>query len=62
MAAFHAARSALQPFLTGCASGRELIERGFAQDIALAAQLDASATVPILDGAALVAWTGCPDR
>ncbi len=38
--------------IRNCSSGRELIERGFPEDIALAAQLDCSTTVPVLiDGA-----------
>lgn len=34
--------------LTNCSSGRELTELGFAQDVALAAEIDSSATTPIL--------------
>ncbi|MBF6213416.1 2-phosphosulfolactate phosphatase [Nocardia puris] len=38
--------------LTTCASGRELIEGGFADDVAIAAELDSSTAVPLLtDGA-----------
>ena len=37
----------LQP-LAGTPSGRELIERGFAQDVELAGELDASDVVPVL--------------
>jgi 2-phosphosulfolactate phosphatase len=37
----------LQP-LAGTPSGRELIERGFAQDVEIAGQLDASDVVPVL--------------
>jgi 2-phosphosulfolactate phosphatase len=32
----------------GCVSGRELAERGYADDVALAVQVDASRTVPVL--------------
>lgn len=32
----------------GCVSGRELVERGYADDVALAVQIDASRTVPVL--------------
>ena len=46
--AFHAAKANLGTFLAACASGRELRERGFSQDLALAAQLDVSRTVPRL--------------
>ncbi|MBV8732007.1 MAG: 2-phosphosulfolactate phosphatase, partial [Acidobacteriia bacterium] len=52
IAAFEDARGRLAEALEQCPSGRELIERGFAKDVALAAQLDASATAPNLrDGA-----------
>jgi 2-phosphosulfolactate phosphatase len=38
--------------VTNCASGRELIEGGFPQDVAVATELDATTTVPVLkDGA-----------
>lgn len=57
MAAFRAAAPALGHFLCACASGRELRERGFAQDVELAAQLDVSSTVPVLRGEAFTAWT-----
>lgn len=51
-AAADAARSALGPVLRACASGRELIERGYAADVELAAALDVSDAVPVLrDGA-----------
>lgn len=56
MAAFGVAAPDLGGFLAGCASGRELRERGFAQDIELAAQIDVSSTVPILRGEAFAAW------
>ncbi len=42
--------------LGGCASGRELIERGYPQDIELASMLDVDAAVPeLIDGAFTVA-------
>lgn len=44
--AFHAATADLGRFIATCASGRELRERGLSQDLALAAQLDVSRTVP----------------
>lgn len=40
--------------LTGCASGRELIEKGFADDVAIAARLHTSEVVPVLTGGAFV--------
>ena len=53
-AAFVAARPRLADILAGCQSGRELIERGYPQDVALAAQLDVSRTVAVLRGEAFV--------
>jgi 2-phosphosulfolactate phosphatase len=35
--------------IAGCASGREAIARGWAADVELACQVDASQTVPVLD-------------
>jgi 2-phosphosulfolactate phosphatase len=56
MAAFRAAAPDLGRFLAGCASGRELRERGFGQDVELAAQLDVSANVPLLRSGAFESW------
>lgn len=47
-AAFRAARPDLGERLRDCASGRELIERGFANDVDLAAQLNADDWAPVL--------------
>lgn len=51
-AAYDAVRSrgtgALADELAACASGRELVEAGFARDVALSAELDASPVVPVL--------------
>ncbi|MDP9482370.1 MAG: 2-phosphosulfolactate phosphatase, partial [Chloroflexota bacterium] len=50
--AFRSARSRLGRAVTDSASGRELLEQGFAADVALAAELDATDRVPVLvDGA-----------
>jgi 2-phosphosulfolactate phosphatase len=49
-AAFAAVEAELAEQLAGCASGRELIEGGFAEDVAIAAELDGSTGVPVLDG------------
>jgi len=38
----------LSAALAGCASGRELVERGYAADISVAAELDASDVLPLL--------------
>lgn len=48
IAAFEAAREHPLDFLWECASGRELVERGFPGDVALAAELDSSTAVPRL--------------
>ena len=48
LAAFRAVESDLDNELRQCSSGKELIERGFATDVILAAQLNVSACAPIL--------------
>lgn len=48
VAAFLDAQAALAENLRQCISGRELIERGFPEDVELAAQLDVSDCVPTL--------------
>lgn len=45
-AAFRAARGDIADVLRRCVSGRELIERGFGEDVELAAALDSSEAVP----------------
>lgn len=50
--AFEAARNDLPEELSACASGSELVRAGFAEDVALAAQIDVSAAVPVLAGGA----------
>jgi len=42
--------TALQAALAACASGRELIEDGYSEEIAVAAQVDVSRRVPVLKG------------
>ncbi|AAQ61982.1 Phosphosulfolactate phosphohydrolase or related enzyme [Chromobacterium violaceum] len=51
--AFELARHDLERQLQFTASGGELVARGFPDDIVLAAQLNISACVPVLDGGAL---------
>lgn len=46
MAAFQAAQPHLRAQLLVCCSGRELVEKGFAQDVEIAAEHDVSRTVP----------------
>lgn len=53
-AAFEFFRGNLQAALRECGSGRELIERGFAADVDLAARYDASINVPFLTDRAFV--------
>jgi 2-phosphosulfolactate phosphatase len=52
VAAFRAAEPCLRQTLLDCSSGRELRERGFSDDVELAAELNASSSAPVLvDGA-----------
>jgi 2-phosphosulfolactate phosphatase len=60
VAAFHGARTELEPRLRECGSGRELVERSFADDITMAAELDATGTCPILRDGAYVDRTSAP--
>jgi 2-phosphosulfolactate phosphatase len=46
--AFEGAKQDLKSLLLGCSSGKELIERGYKQDVSLAAELNVSDCVPIL--------------
>ncbi|HYN28470.1 MAG TPA: 2-phosphosulfolactate phosphatase [Dermatophilaceae bacterium] len=47
-AAFKGARVQWPGWLHGCASGVELVEQGFGGDVVLAAEVDATAVVPVL--------------
>lgn len=52
LGAFRVAAPRLSELVRACGSGKELIARGFAEDVALAVELDASQTAPLLrDGA-----------
>lgn len=52
VAVFHEFRESLLPTLLACSSGQELAQRGFPEDVELAAELNVSQTVPQLrDGA-----------
>ena len=55
--AFQAAARDLPRFLSACASGRELRELGFTQDVELAAQLDVSDAAPLLTAGSFAAWS-----
>lgn len=46
--AFDAAEPKLAAVMRGCSSGRELIDGGFAEDVGIAAELDASSVVALL--------------
>lgn len=50
--AFLAAEENLKKLMLQCGSGKELIERGFKQDVLLAAELNVSKCVPILENGA----------
>lgn len=52
--AFRSARTNLNRVIHGCSSGRELIERGFGADVALAAQVEVSSSVPVLRNGAFM--------
>lgn len=52
LVAFTAVRGRVGEALAMCSSGRELVEQGYADDVAIAAELDTSSAVPVLvDGA-----------
>lgn len=55
-AVFAAMAAQLHEQLAACASGRELLERGFATDVELAAEWNVSRATPVLDGDAFI----CP--
>ena len=48
--AFRAVEPELAAALRSCASGRELVDKDFAQDVAIAGELDADGCVPVLAG------------
>jgi hypothetical protein len=47
--------------VTECASGRELAAGGFGDDVAIAVEIDASSTVPVLAGGAFTAAENAVD-
>jgi 2-phosphosulfolactate phosphatase len=61
MAAFESAQNTLRETLEACSSGRELVERGFGQDVELAAQLNVSAHVPKLEKKSFIALRPVPE-
>ena len=48
VAAFRETSSELDKYMRQCSSGKELIERGYSEDVRLASQLDASDSAPTL--------------
>lgn len=60
LAAFAAARDDLHAALSGCSSGKELIEQGYAEDVRLAAALNASPAAPLLTQGAYRAGVTVP--
>ena len=54
-AAFRAVQGDVRTALRGCASGRELIDAGYPGDVDVAAELDDSASVPVLRDGMFVA-------
>jgi 2-phosphosulfolactate phosphatase len=62
MAAFDDARDDLRGSLLACESGRELVGRGWRDDVEAAAVVDAEAVAQVLDGAAFVGVTPSPIR
>jgi 2-phosphosulfolactate phosphatase len=61
-AVYRDAQPRLGEVLGRCSSGKELIEGGFAGDVALAAQLNVSACVPVLKGQRYIRAEGSEDR
>ncbi|MSP14629.1 MAG: hypothetical protein EXR62_16940 [Chloroflexi bacterium] len=54
--AFQGSRGKLREIITACSSGKELLGRGRVQDVAIAAELNVSKSVPILVGGAYRLW------
>lgn len=54
IAVFEYAKPNLKSVIQDCSSGRELLERGYPEDIDLASELDASASIPLLRNNAFV--------
>ena len=54
VAAYELVRGGLGDELLACAGGRELVDKGFAGDVWIAAEADVSTVVPVLEGPAFV--------
>ncbi len=61
-AAYDAVRADLAAALPASASGRELVEAGFARDVEIATAVDVTAVVPVLRGEAFVGEPGSEGR
>ena len=53
-AVWNFAKGGIGSFLASCASGRELVERGFEEDVTIAGEVDVSSTVPVLHEGAYI--------
>jgi 2-phosphosulfolactate phosphatase len=63
VAVFEATSSHLKESLLSCSSGRELVERGFSDDVLMAAELDVEAVAPeLIDGKFTVVGETPPNR
>ncbi|MEO5743078.1 MAG: 2-phosphosulfolactate phosphatase [Terracoccus sp.] len=60
--AFTGVRDRVANELAACASGRELVESGWSDDVAIAGELDSSLSVPVLVDGAFQAEASLPDR
>jgi 2-phosphosulfolactate phosphatase len=56
--AFRGLRGAARHLLTASGSGQELVERGARDEVLAAAEVDASASVPVLRGGIFEAYRG----
>jgi 2-phosphosulfolactate phosphatase len=62
IAAFESVRNDVGAALGACASGRELIELGYEEDVEISAALDVSSAVPVLRGGAFSDWHALRER
>ena len=58
LAVYQSCKSRLDELLLNCGSGRELVERGFSEDVHLASALDCSETIPVLKSGRYVQAAG----
>ena len=59
-AVFESSRGDLGSILAACASGQELIQRGYPEDINVASRLDCSESVPLLQDESYVNQNPAP--